>query len=120
MSKINNNTMLALVSADDHEVKEILAEGSADIKELLAAGVVGRAEPQYGMEASHVTNTTRKYQCNAALAYVEPIKRLRKKMDLGTDGAAIRLIMEAGLRSLGFGQIVDEVAAELEASTEAE
>jgi len=71
-----------------------------------------RAEPAYGMEATHVTNTTRKYQCNAALTYAKAIKKLCKEHELPADGAAIRMVLEAGLKALGFKSLVDEVEAE--------
>lgn len=110
--KLNKDTMLAYVDGGTQEIVQVLATGKADVTELLAGSV--RQAPAYGMEATHVTNTTRKYQCNAALAYMGPIAKLRKANGLETDGAAIRLILEAGLKKLGFGEIVAEVAAESE------
>lgn len=116
--KITNDTILAYVNGNTLEVVDdgILAVGKADINELLNANV--RAEPQYGADATHVTNTTRKYQCNAALRYEDAIAKLRTKHDLARDGAAIRMILEAGLRALGFGKMVDEVQAEAELDAE--
>jgi hypothetical protein len=107
-------TVLALVDADG-AIKKVLAEGKADIDEALAT----RAKPHYGAGASHVTNTTKKYQCNASLTYAKAIKKLRTEHKLDTDGAAIRLVLEAGLKALGFKELVVEVEAEREESEEA-
>lgn len=111
---ITKNTALAFVSIDSitDENAEILAVGKQDVEALLAGSV--RAEPAYGMEASHVTNTTRKYQCNADLRYAAAIKKLRTANDFTTDGAAIRMVMEAGLKALGFAELVEEVETERE------
>ena len=62
--KITKDTKLALVGPKN-QVTEVLAEGKQDIADALAQ----RATPRFGMSASHVTNTTRKYQCNADLRY---------------------------------------------------
>lgn len=116
MMKITKDTMLAYVDGTSMEVVEVLAEGKTDIKAILDANV--RAEPQYGMEASHVTNTTRKYQCNADLRYASAIRKLRSANELSTDGAAIRMVLEAGLKALGYKELVDEVVAEREGGEE--
>lgn len=116
--KTTKDTLLAFVSEKTGEVGVVLAQGTSDIEAVLSAGL--RAEPHYGMEASHVTNTTRKYQCNADLRYTGCIKAIRKEFDLGTDGAAIRTIMEAGLKALGFAKVVDEVQADRDAADDAE
>ena len=104
--KITKDTKLAFVVGN--QVKQVVAEGKDDIADALAQ----RAKPHYGAEASHVTNTTRKYQCNADLRYAKAIAKLRKEHDLGTDGAAIRLVLEAGLKALGFKELVAEVEAD--------
>jgi hypothetical protein len=106
MMKIKKDTMLAFVDAKG-EVTQVLAEGE-QVDKLLAT----RARPRYGTDASHVTNTTRKYQCNADLRYAKAIAKLKKEHDLDTDGTAIRMTLEAGLRALGFKQLVDEVVAD--------
>lgn len=113
MPKLTKNTALAFVNTSTDEVVDILAVGPTDIQTVLSAAQ--RKAPEYGSDATHVTNTTRKYQCNAALAYEGPIAKLRKANKFATDGAAIRLILEAGLKALGFEDIVEEVEAEKEA-----
>ena len=107
MKKITKSTVLAFVDSNG-KVKEVLAEGREAVEELLAP----RAKPSYGKDASHVTNTTRKYQCNADLRYAKAIAKLRKEHDLSTDGAAIRMVLEAGLKALGFKELVAEVEAD--------
>lgn len=106
--KITKNTALAFVNTKTDEVVEILAEGREVITEMLAA----RAKPAYGLNASHVTGSTRKFQTNASLLYAKAVKKLRTEHKLGTDGAAIRMLLEAGLCALGFKELVAEAAAE--------
>jgi hypothetical protein len=106
MSK--NTTEFLTITTTPSEQDLILAEG-ADVDKILAGAL--RAPSQYGEFASHRTNSTRKYQCNASLAYEECIMKLVKKNELEKDGQAIRMIMEAGLKALGFGDIVAEVEA---------
>lgn len=105
--KITKDAKLALVDGKG-QVKEVLAEGRETITDMLAT----RAKPNYGAGASHVTNTTRKYQCNADLRYAKAIKKLRTEHKLATDGAAIRMLLEAGLVALGFKDLVAEVEAD--------
>lgn len=105
--KITKDTALAYVNLKTDEVGEVLAVGPTDVTAVLNANL--RAAPAYGMDASHVTNTTRKYQCNASLVYAKAVRELRKARDFGTDGAAIRLILEEGLIAMGYGDLVDEV-----------
>lgn len=112
MKKITKDTQLALVNGKG-KVTEVLAEGDA-IGEVLAT----RAKPHYGMDASHVTNSTRKYQTNADLRYAKAIKDLRKEHGLTTDGRAIRMLMEAGLKALGFKALVAEIEADRTGSEE--
>lgn len=116
--KTTNDIALAFVSLSTGIVTDdgLIAVGTADIDAVLNAGV--RAEAHYGMEASHVTNTTRKYQCNADLRYAKAIKELRTEGGFETDGAAIRQIMEAGLKALGFAKLVAEVQAERDGEDE--
>lgn len=106
MSKTTTVAQFLTISSAPSEQDLILAEG-ADVDKILAGAL--RAPSQYGEFASHRTNSTRKYQCNASLAYEECIAMVVKKNDLEKDGQAIRMIMEAGLRAMGFGDIVAEV-----------
>lgn len=105
--KISKDAKLALVDGKG-QVTEVLAEGREPITDMLAT----RAKPNYGAGASHVTNTTRKYQCNADLRYAKAIKKLRTEHKLTTDGAAVRMVLEAGLAALGFEELVADVEAD--------
>lgn len=87
----------------------ILAEG-ADVDLVLAGSL--RAPSQYGLLASHRTNSTRKYQVMAAIPYEDCLKVLIAKNELPSEAAAIRLCFEAGLRAMGFGRVVDDVHSE--------
>lgn len=111
--KITKSTKLALVGPKN-QITEVLAEGREAVEQLLTP----RAEPKFGMEASHVRRSTRKYQCNAALAFAKPIAKLRKEHGLKTEGKAIRLVLEAGLKALGFEELVEEVEREVGEETE--
>lgn len=95
--------ILTLTTAQGQEL--VLAEG-ADVDTILAPSM--RAEPQYGADASHVTNTTRKYQANMYLGYEAAVAKIKKQLGASRDGAAIRAIFEAGLAALGFEALVEE------------
>jgi len=101
MSKKTTETMTftKTLTLNDGGLEIILAVDK-DVDAVLAGSM--RAEPAYGEGASHRTQTTRKYQCNAPLAWEEMIEKVGKKNGLATGGAAIRAVLLAGLEALGF------------------
>lgn len=95
---ITSTSFLLLVDSATSD-ETVLAVGD-DVSTVLAGSQ--RAEPQYGPDASHVTNSTRKYQCNAPLAWEPMMRKVKKQIGADTQGAAIREIMRAGLEALGY------------------
>lgn len=59
-----------------------------------------RATPKYGKEASHRTEETRKYQCNAPLSWERLLRDVMKERKLKREGEAIRECLYAGLKAL--------------------
>lgn len=106
-----------LLTLTEGDLEMIIATGD-DVETILAASM--RAPSQYGLLASHRTNSTRKYQVMAAIPYEDCLKVLIAKNELPSEAAAIRIVMEAGLRAMGFGKVVDEVHAEDEGDDSAE
>jgi hypothetical protein len=56
-----------------------------------------RATPKFGKLASHRTETTRKYQCNAPLEWEALIKALQKSIGAEREADAIRHALAKGL-----------------------
>lgn len=56
-----------------------------------------RKSPEYGKLASHRTESTRKYQCNAPLEWEAAIKALMKSLGAKREADAIRHALGKGL-----------------------
>jgi hypothetical protein len=99
----NTNKFLTLTDAG---LEMVLAEGS-DVDKVLAGSL--RAEPQYGPDASHRTvKGTRKFQCNAPVAFEVCMAKIMRANDFEKEGQAIRLVLAEGLKALGFDVEIDE------------
>jgi len=53
--------------------------------------------PKYGKEASHRTESTRKYQCNGPLEFEKALKAIMKREGFTREGEAIRFALAKGL-----------------------
>jgi len=104
MSTTKTTAPTKLLTLIDGDLEMIIATGE-DVEMILASSM--RAPSQYGLLASHRTKLTRKYQVMAAIPYENCLKVLVAKNDLPSEAAATRIVMEAGLRALGFGKVVD-------------
>jgi hypothetical protein len=54
-------------------------------------------KPKYGKEASHRTESTRKYQCNAPLTFEAALRAIMKREKFTREGEAIRFALAKGL-----------------------
>lgn len=59
-----------------------------------------RAKPHYGTDATHRTETTRKYQANAPISWEKALRALAKEKGYKREGEAIREALYAGLKAL--------------------